>query len=144
MRLTILGEERECRKLSAADRRAWSQYVHYEVLRTFYSDLYSRVDFLPEALQVVVFQNETPPDRVDPSSPDYYRVASTPAAVRYLLGLVATDWTVEVTDKNAPEILLALRPVLFPPAPGPTLDTPERQKAAAEIFTKLENENNAS
>ena len=132
MRLEILGRWYECRTLSAADRKAWSQYVHYEVLRTFYSDLYDRVEGLPTALQVAVFQKESPPARVDPSSPDYYRVASTPAGVRYLLSLVATDWTLKVTAENAPGILLALREVLFPPRP--TVD----QQAAKDTFAKLE------
>jgi hypothetical protein len=140
MRVTILGEERECRRLSGTDLKAWTQYVYYEQLRTFYSDLYSRVDFLPEALQVAVFQQEQPPDRPDPHSPGYYRVALTPAAVRYLLELVATDWTVEVTEDNAEEILLSLTPV-FRRDQGPTLDTAERQQAAQEIFDKLEGNN---
>jgi hypothetical protein len=142
MILTILGVDRECRELSAVDRHSWGQYVYYEVLRTFYSDLYSRVEFLPEVLQAVVFQREAPPKKVDPRSPDYYRVASTAKGVRFLLGLVATDWEIDVTDENAPTILGALRPILFPPPAGPTLDTPERLKAAAEIFDRLEGENN--
>lgn len=132
MRVEILGREYECRELSRADRKAWSQFVHYEVLRTFYSDLYSRVESLPTALQVAVFQKESPPDRVDPLSPDYYRVASTPAAVSYLLGLVE-NLTIDVTKENAPAILLALRPVLFPPA-RPLVD----QQAAKDTFSKLE------
>ncbi len=135
MRVQILGTERECHELCAGDRKAWSQYVHYEVLRTFYSDLYSRVESLPTPLQVAVFQKESPPKRVDPSSPDYYRVASTPAGVRYLLGLVATDWALEVTEENAAEILLALREVLFP-RPRPAVD----QEAARDTFNRLEAE----
>lgn len=136
MRVEILGQEYECRDLSAGDRKAWGQYIHYEVLRTFYSDLYSRVESLPTPLQVAVFQKESPPIRVDRSSPDYHRVASTPAGVRYLLGLVATDWTVEVTEENAAEILLGLREVLFPP-PRPPVD----QQTAKDTFAKLEETN---
>ena len=142
MRVEILGTEYDYRTLSATDRKAWSQYVHYEVLRTFYSDLYDRVEGLPTALQVAVFQKESTPARVDPSSPDYYRVASTPAGVRYLLGLVATDWALEVTEQNAAEILLALREVLFPPQPPPPLDNAEIRQAQADTFAKLERENN--
>jgi hypothetical protein len=141
MKVEILGTQYECRTLSAADKFRWNQFIAYEILRTWYSDLYSRVESLPTAVQVAVFTKESPPDRVDPCSLDYHRVASTPAAVRYLLGLVATDWTVEVTEYNAPKILLALRPVIFPERRLPTLDTPEKQAAAKDTFGKLEENN---
>lgn len=140
MRLEILGREYECRQLSGTDRSRWFKYVHNEVLRTFYSDLFSRVDFLPLPLQVAVFQKESPPERVDLSSPVCYRVASTPNSVRHLLELVATDWELEVTEENADEILTALKPC-FALAKAPTLDTPERQQTAQDTFTKLEGDN---
>jgi len=140
MRVEILGTEYECRQLSGADRARWFKWVHNEVLRTFYSDLFERVDFLPLPLQVAVFEKESPPERVDLSSPVCYRVASTPAAVRQLLELVATDWEIEVTAQNADEILTALKPV-FAVAKAPTLDTAERQQAAQEVFDKLEDGN---
>ncbi|MEE9185248.1 MAG: hypothetical protein V3U39_12355 [Acidimicrobiia bacterium] len=145
MQVEILGTEYECHPLSATDRKAWSQYVHYEVLRTFYSDLHSRVESLPMPLQVAVFQKESPPKRVDPWSPDYYRVASTPAAVRFLLDMVLIEDACPIVDEldghgpgpgNAAEILLALRELIFPP-PRPTVD----QEAAQDTFAKLEREN---
>jgi len=136
MRLEILGTEYECRQLCRADRDRWFGFVHNEILRTFYSDLHSRVDFLPLPLQVAVFSKESPPKRVDLSSPVCYRVASTPAAVRRLLELVATDWELEVTAENADEILTALKPV-FVLAKAPTLDTAEKQQAAQDTFSKL-------
>ncbi len=140
MLLEILGTEYECRQLSGADRGRWFKWVHNEVLRTFYSDLYARVDFLPLPLQVAVFRKEWPPDRVDLSSAVCYRVASTPAAVRQLLELVATDWEIEVTAENADEILTALKPV-FALAKAPTLDSAEKQQAAQDTFAKLEEDN---
>ncbi len=147
MKVRILESEYECRILSAVDRKAWSQYIYYEVLRTFYSDLYSRVESLPTPLQVAVFEKESPPARVDPWSPDFYRVASTPAAVRFLLDMVIVEDPCPIVDEldghgpgpgNAAEILLALREVLFPPQPVPPLETAEKRQAAADTFAKLE------
>ncbi len=137
MRVEILGTEYECRRLSGTDRSRWFAWVHNETLRTFYSDLYARVEFLPEPLQVEVFRKESPPARVDLASPVCYRVASTPPAVRHLLELVATDWTAEVTEENADHILTALKPV-FSLVPAPTLDTPAKQQAARDTFSRLE------
>lgn len=137
MKAYVLGTKIECRELSGADRKAWDQFIYYEVLRTFYSDLHSRVESLPMPLQVAVFAKESPPKQVDPSSPDYYRVASTPAAVIYLLGLVAIEHRVMVTEENAPTILLALREVIFPPRQEPSVD----QQAGKDTFAKLEETN---
>ena len=74
--------------------------------------------------------------------PAWYKVASTPAAVRYLLEMVAPYFGImdDLTEDNAAETLLALRELIFPQN-GPTLDTEEKQQAAAETFEKLEKHN---
>jgi hypothetical protein len=143
MKVAILGTEYECRALSPADRLQWNLYLYQECLRTFYSDLHTATEDLPTALQEAIFRKHSPPRRLDRSMPLYYRLATTPPAVRVLLEMVLQDEAPEVTSTNATEILLAVRHLIFTEQKPVLIDTKEKQAAAAEIFAALEGESHA-
>lgn len=142
MRVEILGTEYECHPLSAGDRLQWNLTVHYECLRTFYSDLHERVEHLPADLQAVVFGKHSPPERLDASMPLYYKTVCTRNCLEVALMMVCHEDIECPTfeDHEAPSIFSAIRHLILDSG-APTLDTPERQQAAQEVFDKLEDDN---
>ena len=141
MEVDILGTEYECRALGPHERLRWNAYLSYECERTFYSDLFATLEDLPEHVQDAVMAKRSPPKRLKPSMPLYYRLASNPKAVRFLLDLLITGEPPEVTDDNAAGILLAVRDLIFGMGDPKLHDTPEKQEAALKTFETLEADN---
>lgn len=141
MKVSIFGTEYECRPLGAAKRLRWNLYLQNECWRTFYSDLYERIEHIPTAIQQVIMQKHSPPARLDASMALYYQVASTPQAVRVLVEMVVQGDPPEVTKENAIEILLDLKHLIFTTEKPVLIDTKEKQAAALETFAAMENHN---
>ena len=138
MKLTILGIEHECRHLSPANRLRWNLYLHTVCLGSFYSDLHATIEHLPTVVQVAIIRQHSPPARLDASMPLYYKLATTPAAVRYFLELVVDGEPPEVTRDNASEIFLAVKQLIAAAPPPMVTDTEEKQDAALKEFETLE------
>lgn len=138
MLVTIGDTDYECRPLSPAARLQWNLYLLDQCERTFYSDLFATVEHLPAVIQQVVMAEHSPPARLDVSMPLYYKLATMPWAVRYLLEMVVEGDLPDVDADNAPGIFLALRQLIFS-KPEPVLhDTEAKQQAAAEVFAAVE------